>query len=318
MRHVLIVHGRCFARLWYLQEAAWPIAVLLGLCHGLAYGLVDESAGVLSVGDFITRSQKLNLSLSHSSELDALIKDYEELIGKSGSVAGVEWAMWDLARLYAMNNDSQANPVGDSLEKSIAWYRKAGSIARKETALWRDCRFGLAMELRRTGASKAALGEARRIVEELREECPNDNAVQLQCREQLVQQLLSEKRIPEAEALCREILAIQEFDPPERLQACQMVTINALLQGSFRHSGQAGVQDKWLQTFLDDFPGNRDVQNAVALIKNTRGPITPVHDIAQRKGSLTSMRSFVIFNVTVLIGVLAILAYRRRARRSAS
>ena len=286
----------------------------------------DAPAAVPTVSDFIARSQSLNLNLQPSPELTELIREYEELITRSKNFPGVEWAMWDLARLYSSNNDIHADPIGDSLERSIVLYRGASALAQPGIGLWRECQFGLATQLRRKTDIVTVLPECRSIIEDLRERFPADPSVQLQCQEQMVFQWIAENHLEEAEKICRKLLAIESEQPApavdqpsfqsvprERIQACQIVTINALFQAALKQSGRAGVPDAWLDAFSKDFPTNSYVKDAVSMVRELKEHLQPAAITPLGRGPKSRNRYLQVFiaNSIGLAVVCAAVKYRR-------
>ncbi len=283
-----------------------------------------------SVRAFIERSNNLNLNARTPSELDGLLNEYEELIAKSEGLAGVEWAMWDLARLYSSKNDSNADPVGDSLDKSIAWYRRAAAMAPSEgrfgLSLWRECQLGLVAQLHRSRDSSMLL-EARKIIEDLSQRFPEIPSVQLRCKQSFVFQLIAERRLSDAERVVHEILRTEPFEPPELLHACKVTTINAFLQSALKQEGQDGVSDQRLQRFLDDYPDDVVVQGAVKTVREMRAgwtamrvePVNPAElsKLAEPVHTSNSLARnlFVAVNLMGLAVFVAILAYRRLSLR---
>jgi len=291
-----------------------------------------------SVRGFTERSNNLHLNSRTASELNGLINEYEELISKSKSLAGVEWAMWDLARLYSSNNDANANPVGDSLNKSIEWYRRAAAIAPSGGGLWRECQFGLVAQLHRKlelsvpsnrGSLSSLvskrdrermLSSTRKIIEDLNRRFPREPSVQLRCRQCLVAQLIAEHELSNAEELVYEILRIESFDPPELLRACKASSVNAFLHSVLKQQGESGVSDERLQGFVDDFPNDQDVQQAVQMVRGMRSGWTApmVYDAEGNEHQTTflpSSRYLIAGNALILAGIVAVTVCRHVFKR---
>lgn len=234
-------------------------------------GLQGDTAPAAPSGpELIMASQTLNLSQSHSPELVAQIQSYHQLIAAHDGAPGIEWAMWDLGRLYAMNNTVQAIPVDDSVERACDWMRRAAETADPESTLWREIRLGLAAQLRRQAAHAGAVAESREILNDLTSRFPDDAALQVRCLEQWVQQLVIERQFAEAERVCRQLLTTTQFDIPERLHACRVMALNGLLQGRLKEFGQEGVPDEWLDALLADYPGHDVVRQGVESIRHLR------------------------------------------------
>ena len=248
----------------------FPGLITFSLLAPIAVSSADHFGGAGAEESLIVQSQRLNLSQVHSPELLAQIERYTEQIEKSRNAPGIEWAMWDLARLYAMNNTLQATPVDDSVQKSIEWHRKAREAARPDSGLWREIQLGLAEQLRRLDDQTSSLQEARQLIEDLMVRFPDDASLQIRGLQQTVQQCVAEKKFTEAERICRQLLTTTQFDVPERLQACRTMALNALFQGALKENGAAGVPEEWLDSFLRDFPDDDVVKQTVASVREVR------------------------------------------------
>lgn len=250
---------------------------------------------------------------ANKASIPEMIGKYEQLIVSSGNAPRVGYAIRDLAGLYAMNNDDQARPIGNSLDKAISLFEQVRQLSPRGTDLWTEASFGLAYQLRRQAITVQSLPMARSVLNEIRESSSSLPNADLRLKEQMVLQAAAERNFDAAESACRELLALggpgAGAENLALLRRCQQIAVSTLLSDIVRTSDPERSSTEWFDKLAADFPQHDFVRERVAIY---RGQLS-----ASRPRAPATIGPFILVNgafVATWIVYVAVRAYQQRCR----